>query len=48
MTSRIAGIDVLRILVKIVLTSGDVVILGTTWEDGMNDKSKKVSIPDLA
>ena len=35
MTSQIAGIDVLRILVKKVLTMGDVVILGMTSEDGM-------------
>ena len=35
MTSQIAGIDVLCILVRKVLTSGDVVILGMTSEDGM-------------
>ena len=41
MTSQIAGIDVLRILVKKVLTMGDVVILGTTSEDGMIERPKK-------
>ena len=36
MTSQITGIDNLRILAKKVLNMREVVILGTTSEDGMN------------
>ena len=41
MTSQIAGIDALRILAEKVLTMRDVVILGMTSGDGMNQIPKK-------
>ena len=44
MTSQIAGIDVLRILAKKVLTMRDMVILGTASKDRMNLLTKKVKI----